>query len=118
MLALKVLKNMKSKKIHIYGYFELIISQDKGSYQSKHLRLRSYRSLVLDLLESFKEYHILVIPRKKNLIIDALAIFVYPNKKYKMEIKQRPTIPNNVDHCQVFDDQKQINKFMEVSGEF
>jgi hypothetical protein len=53
-LGLKVLKDIKATKIHIYGDSELIINQVKGSYQSKHPRLRSYRSSVLDLLENFK----------------------------------------------------------------
>jgi ribonuclease HI len=104
-LGLKVLKNLQAKKVYIYGDSELIISQVKGSYQAKHPKLRSYRNLVLDLLESFKEYHLSVIPRKKNVIVDALAvsasvfkILVYPNNKYEIEIKHGLAIPNNVDH--------------------
>jgi ribonuclease HI len=73
-LGLKVFKNLKSKKIYIYGDSELVINKVKGSYQAKHPRLRSYRNLVLDLLEFFKEYHLTVIPRKKNVIVDALAV--------------------------------------------
>ena len=53
-LGLKILKDLKAKKIYIYGYFKFIISQVKESYQAKHPRLRSYRNLVLDLLENFK----------------------------------------------------------------
>ena len=85
-LGLKVFKGLKAKKFYIYGDSELIINQVKGSYQAKHPRLRSYRNMVLDLLESFKEYHFSVIPRKKNFIVDALAVStsvfkinVYPN---------------------------------------
>lgn len=48
-LGLKILKNLKAKKIYIYGDFELIINPVKGIYQAKHPRLRSYRNLVLDL---------------------------------------------------------------------
>lgn len=62
-LGLKVLKGLQAKKVYIYGDSELIINQVKGSYQAKHPRLRSYKKLVLDLLESFKEYHFSVIPR-------------------------------------------------------
>ena len=124
-LGLKVLKNLKAKKIYIYGYSELIISQFKGSYQAKHPRLRSYRNLVLDLLECFKEYHLLVIPRRKNVIVDALVvstsvfkILVYPNKKDKIKTKHILAIPDNVHHWQVFDDDKQTNRFMEMFREF
>ena len=124
-LGLKVLKDLKAKKIYIYGDFELIINQVKGSYQAKHPRLRSYKNLVLDLLESFKQYHLSVIPRKKNSIVDELVvsasvfkIHVYPNKKYEIEVKHKPLIPDNVDHWKVFDDDNQINRFMEISEEF
>lgn len=124
-LGLRVLKNLRAKKIYIYGDSELVINQFKGSYQAKHPRIRSYRNLVLDFSESFKEYHLSVIPRKENGIVDALAVStslfkfpVYPNKKYNIEVKHIPTIPNNVDHWQVFDDDKQINRFMEMTREF
>ena len=33
-------------------------------------------------------------------------------------MKQRPTIPDNVGYWQVFDDDKQINRFMQMSDEF
>ena len=45
-------------------------------------------------------------------------ILVYPNRKYKIEVKHRPTIPDNVDHWKVFEDAEQISRFMEMSGEF
>lgn len=80
---------------------------------------------MLDLLEIFKEYHLSIIPINKNVIVDALEvsasvfkIIVYSNKKYEIEIKHRLTIPDNVDHWQVFKDGKKISKFMEMFGEF
>ena len=115
-MGLRVLKNLNAKRIYIYGYSELVIKQVEGSYQAKHPRLRSHKNLVLDLLEYFKGYHLTVIPRKENNIVDALVvsasvfkISVYPNKEYKIEVKHRSTILNNVDHWKVFDDDKKIN---------
>jgi hypothetical protein len=90
--------------IHL-DHSELVIEKAEGSYQAKHPILRSYRNLVLDLLEGFKEYHLSVIPRKENGIADALVVSdsvfkipVYPNKKYKIEVKHKPAIPDNVNH--------------------
>ena len=87
--------------------------------------MRSYRNLVLDLPQGFKEYHISIIPREQNDIADSLAISVsvfkipiYPNKKYEMKVKHMPTILDNVGYWQVFDDDKQINRFMQMSDEF
>ena len=58
-LALNTLKYLKSKRIVVYGYLELVINQVKGIYQTKHLRMRSYRNLVLELLEIFTELQFL-----------------------------------------------------------
>ena len=124
-LGLKELKGLKAKKVYIYGDFELIVNQVKGIYQTKHPRLKSYRNLVLGLLESFKEYHFLVIPRKQNVIVDALAVStsvfkipIYTNEKYKIGVNHKPTIPDNIKYWKVFDDDKQINRFMEMFEEF
>ena len=80
---------------------------------------------MLDLLESFKEYHLSVILRKENGIVDALAVStsvfkipIYPNRKYKIEVKHRPSILDKIDHWQIFEDDEQISKSMEMSGEF
>ena len=73
-LGLKVFKGLKAKKFYIYGDSELIINQVKGIYHTKHLRLRSYKNLVMDLLESFKECHLSIIQRRKNAIAHALVV--------------------------------------------
>ena len=53
--------------------------------------MRAYRNLVLYLLENFKQYQHLVIPRIQNHIVDALVVVesvfkipIYPNRKYQM----------------------------------
>jgi hypothetical protein len=60
-------------RIVINGDSELIINQLKGIYQEKHLRLREYRNIVLDILEEFSEYSLSMIPKGHNKIGDALA---------------------------------------------
>ena len=65
--------------------------------------MRSYKKLVLELLEEFDEYTILLIPREQNSIVDSLVssaslfkIPIYPNKGYEIQVKHRPSIPYNV----------------------
>ena len=70
-----MLKDLKEKKIYVYGDLEIVINQVKGVYQAKHPRMRAYRNLVPDLLEHFKEYHSSIIPREKNDIVDVSATF-------------------------------------------
>jgi ribonuclease HI len=124
-LGLGILRDLRAKKIYVHGYYELIINQVKGTYQTKHPRMRAYRNLVLDLLENFSEYNISVVPREQNPIADALAtstsvfkIPIYPNKKYEIEVKHRPTIPDNVKYWQVFEDDKQIIRFLQMKEEY
>ena len=124
-MGLKALKDLHARKINIYGDSEMVVKKFQRSYQAKHPRLRSYRNLVLDLLEDLKEYHFTVIPRKENVAsftiiprkenvaADALVVSasvfqlpMYPNKKYKIEVRHKPAILDNVDHWQVFEDEK------------
>jgi len=86
--GLMVLKDLKSKKIYVHGESELIINHIKGTYQTNHPRMRTYRNLVLDSLENFFEYNISMVPWEQNRIADALStlasifkILIYLNKK-------------------------------------
>ena len=71
------------------------------------------------------EHKIKVIPRYENTVADSLAIaagkFKTPTtgqRKYKVEIMNRPSIPNNSKYWQVFEDDMQIKRILELSGEF
>ena len=87
--------------------------------------MRSYRNLVLELLEEFVEYTISLIMREQNSIVDSLAslaslfkIPIYPNKWYEIQVKHRPSIPDNVKNWKIFKDNHQINRFLENKEEF
>jgi hypothetical protein len=41
-----------------------------------------------------------------------------PKLKYDVEVKYRPSIPNNVKHWKVFEDDLEIKKFLETLNEF
>jgi hypothetical protein len=66
-----------------------------------------------------------VIPRGKNQIAYALAtsasVFkfpIFPNKKYEIEVKHRPTILDNIKYWKLFEDDKQVERFLQMSDEF
>jgi hypothetical protein len=124
-LGLRNLKELGAKRIAVHGDFEIIINQVKGIYQSKHPRLRAYRNLVLELLEEFSEYNFSVIPTRHNRIVEALAtsasvfkIPIIPNKKYEIEVKHRPAVPYNIKYWQVFEYEKQVERFLQMRDEF
>ena len=81
--------------------------------------------MVLDLIQGVKECRFTVIPRKKNVEADSLAVSASliqipenPKEKYQIEVRHRPSIPDNVDHWQVFENDEHINRCLQMSGEF
>ena len=87
--------------------------------------MRAYKNVVLYLFQDIPEYQFVTIPREHNVIADALAVFaslfkisIYPNKKYEIQVKHRPTLPNNLKYWQVFEDYQEINRFLTSSVEF
>jgi ribonuclease HI len=109
MLGLKLLKKVGAKQIMVRGDSELIIKQIKGEYAVKHPRLRAYRNVVLDALRCFTEVDLKVMPRGQNILVDGLAtsattckIPFCPTHPYTVEVKCRPTVPDNIRYWQVF----------------
>ena len=88
--------------------------------------MRAYRNEFWDMLGNFFTKHtVMVIPRIQNQIADYLATIagnfrvpIYSNKKYKIEVVNRPSIPDNFKYWQVFEDDLQIKRFLEMSDEF
>ena len=77
------------------------------------------------MIQGVKECEFTVIPRKKNVEADSLAVAASlfhvlenPKEKYQIEVRHRPSILDNVDHWQVFENDEQINMFLQMSGEF
>ena len=72
-LDLNALKDLKSNRIDVYGYSELVINQVNGSYQTKHTMMRAYRNEVWGMLGNFfTEHRVMVIPRIQNNIAYSL----------------------------------------------
>jgi hypothetical protein len=73
----------------------------------------------------FLAFNISFVPREENSVADSLAVSASnfkvpfpPKLKYEVEIKYRPSIPDNVKHWKVFEDDIEIKKFLETVGEF
>ena len=110
-LGLDILKKMKARNISVFGDSELVIRQVEGVYQTKDVRMREYKNLVLDMLENFQDFSFIVKSRDQNSIVDSLAIstsiFIIPmhsNEKYDIEVRHRSTILDNITSWQVFED--------------
>ena len=43
---------------------------------------------------------------------------IHPNRKYEIEVKYKPAVPDNIKYWQVFDDDQQVNRFLTLTKEF
>ena len=125
-LGLRAAKEMRIQEVAVFGDAELVVQQIKNAYQAKHPRLRSYRNEVWDLIDSFfSAFNISFIPREENIMADSMdtsasnfKVPLPPKFKYDVEVKYRPSIPDNVKHWKVFEDDLEIKKFLETIEEF
>jgi hypothetical protein len=78
------------------------------------------------LSKSFRKVSLEAIPREENHVADALAVSASTlqpcegplHDLCKMEVLFRPSVPDNLEHWQVFEDDDQIIRFMENNKEF
>jgi ribonuclease HI/uncharacterized small protein (DUF1192 family) len=105
-LGLRAAKKMGIKEVAVFRDAELIIQQVKGVYQTKHPRLKNYRNEVWDLIDSFfLAFNISFIPREENASADFQAFSAslfeapsLPTDGSEVEIRYRPSVPDNVKH--------------------
>ena len=104
LLGLHALKDVVAKRVQIFGDLELVINQVNDIYQE--LVMRAYWNEVWDMFRNFfTEHTVQVILRDENMVADSLATaagkFEAPvarKKNYKVEIVNRPSIPDNIKH--------------------
>jgi ribonuclease HI len=126
LLGLEIAKDMGIKILNIKGDSDLVILQVKNKYACKSERLRRYRNVIWDNIEFFDAIDLIAIPRDQNSLADSLVVAastLQPSEdlmkgKGKLEIIFRPSIPNNIDHWQVFKDDEQILRFIHNVKEF
>lgn len=125
-LGLEVAKKLGMKCISAFGDSELVVQQVRQQYQCKHSRMKSYRNYVWDIVDNFfYAFNITTIPRDESSEADALETadntFKAPPMlkiKHEVEIRHRPSIPDNVKHWQVFEDDQKIKRFLKSIEEF
>jgi hypothetical protein len=105
---------------------DLIVSQVLMRFSTKNEKLKKYRDVAQTLSKSFRKVSIEAIPWEENHVANALAISISTLQPCEgpfhnlciMEFLFRPSIPDNLEHWQVFEDDDQIIRFMENSKEF
>ena len=125
-LGLEIAKDMGIRMLSIKGDSDLIISQVKKTFACKSERLKKYRNTVWAIMGYFSALDLIAVPRAENSEADRLAVaastleFTEDLVKGdgKFEINFRPSIPDNLDHLQVFQDDDQIIRFINNMHEF
>lgn len=114
------------KVLQVFGDSELVVKQVRKLYSCHDRRLTNYRHRVWDLLEGLDAFNIQLIPRAQNQIVDVLAqvastlqpLSLSGFKKFMVELTSTPSVPDNVTHLQVFNDDKHIFEFITISDVF
>jgi ribonuclease HI len=125
-LGLRAAKEMGIREVAVFGDAELIVQQVKSVYQTKHPCLKNYRNEVWDLIDSFfLAFNISFIPREENAPADFQAFSAsmfkapaLPTDRSEVEIRYRPSILDNVKHWKVFEDDQEIEKFLQSIDDF
>jgi hypothetical protein len=110
----------------IKGDLDLVILQIKNKFACKSERLRRYRNAIWDTMENFDALDLVAIPRDQNLKADELPVVASTlqlsqdlmDGNVKVEVIFRRSVSDNVDHWQIFDDDKQVIKFLNNIQEF
>ena len=96
-----------------------------NNFQAKNVRLKAYIDEVWKLKDSFMFFELSYIPRAMNHITDSLAISTSmfipplpPKPSYEIQVKYRPSLPDNVKFWKVFENDDELSKFLQVLDEF
>jgi ribonuclease HI len=123
-LGINLAIDMNIKTLHVKGDSDLIVSQVNKKFVAKNPRLKQYRDVVWDAIKKFDNFSIEAIPREENHLADNLVVSASTLQLfkeiglYKVEVNYRPSLPDNLEHWQVFDNESQILCFLQNEGEF
>jgi ribonuclease HI len=118
--GLEIDKDMGIDILNIKGHSNLVILQVKNKYTCKSERVRIYMNAIWDTMEWFHSLYLILVPREHNNLAYKLVVSFSTfhcseellNGKGKMEVNFRPSILDNIDHWQVFRDDKKILRFI------
>ena len=111
--------------IEIFVDVDLIIQQVNNTFQENNVRLKAYRDEVWKLREYFMFFELSYIPIAMNHLVDSLvvsaSVFIPPlppKLSYEIQVKYRPSLPDNVKIWKVFENDDELSKFLQVVDEF
>jgi ribonuclease HI len=126
LLGLELCKDRGVKCLNIKGDSDLVIQQLKNKFACKSERLKGYRNAIWAMMDDFDALNLIAIPREQNSKADELAVAASTlsvpdsliDENISVEVIFRPSVPDNLNHWQVFEDDKQVIKFLTHMHEF
>ena len=125
LLGVKASKEMGIMCLKIFGDENLIIQQVNNTFQAHNVRLKAYIDEVWKLREYFMFFELSYIPRAMNHLANSLAVSAStftppfpPKMSYEIQVKYRPSLPDNVKFWKVFENDDDLSKFLQVVDEF
>jgi ribonuclease HI len=114
LLGLELCKDRGVKCLCIRGDSDLVIQQLKNKFACKSERLKGYRNAILDVIDDLDAINLIAIPREQNSLADELAVAASTltvsdsliEENISVEVIFRPSVPDNKNHWQVFEDDK------------
>jgi ribonuclease HI len=111
---------MQVKYLVVTGDSELVINHIKRRYRIKKERLKHYARRVWEIIDSFNSFNISFVPREKNQKVDSLAVVAslfntddsQNHNTFHVKTIFRPSIPDNQEYWQVFENDEHIAKFL------
>ena len=103
-LGLEAARKMHITELVSFENLELVVHKIKGSYQTRHPRMRAYGNQVWDLIDNFyKAFNIIVVSRELNQQDDTLSISsntfktpATPQMRYEIEMRYRTSVSDNI----------------------
>jgi ribonuclease HI len=113
-------QGMKIEHLTMTRDSELVINQVTQKYKIKNERLKLYFKRVNELMESFISFNIAFIPRDKNHKADSLDLVdsllnpddILSKTSFQVERAFRPSVPDNIEYLQVFENDEQLDNFL------
>ena len=125
LLGVNTAKEMGTMFLNIFGDANLILQQANNTFQAKNVRLKAYRDEVWKLKDSFMFLDISYVPRAMNHLADSLVVsasmfisLLPPNMSYEIQVKYRPSLPDNVKFWNFFENYDELSKFLQFIDDF
>jgi hypothetical protein len=113
-------QGMKIEHLIVARDSKLVINQVTQRYKIKKERLKLYLKRLNELMEYFISFNIAFIPRDKIHKADLLSLAAslsnlddaLSKMSFQVERSFRPSVPNNIEYLQVFENDEQLEIFV------